>query len=419
MGMDVQLVATDIVKTLTDAGYKAYFAGGWVRDYLMGHPSDDIDIATDAPPDVILSLFPRTLLIGIAFGIVVVIVDGHQFEVATFRRDINYVDGRKPTSIVLASAEEDASRRDFTINGMFYDPLEGVVHDFVHGAEDLKRGVVRAIGDADQRFVEDRLRMVRAIRFASRFGFTIDQETQDAIAANADTLFPAVAIERVWQEFKKMGRRERMEMALIELHRLGLLPVIFPSLKDVHLKEIKQLASAFKHYPDEAETVHYLMQMFPKAQPVEAEEICRYLHTSNEERKLAEYLARMRHDIENEHELGVADLAEWAHLYSNPAVDVTLDVIAAGIDDAHRQSFIDKHRKRKERLKRHIERIVDKKPLVNAARLEKEGIRPGKRMGYLLKEAERIAIFEDLNDTEEVMKAFKRSDIWQKEGEKG
>lgn len=415
MGMDVQLVATGIVKKLVNAGYTAYFAGGWVRDHLMGYPSDDIDIATNAPPDVIVSLFPRTILIGIAFGIVVVVIDGHQFEVATFRRDIDYVNGRKPTSIELASAEEDALRRDFTINGMFYDPLEGVVHDFVNGAADIKLGIIRAIGDPDARFVEDRLRMVRAIRFAARFGFAIDQQTQDAITANADTLFPAVAIERVWDELKKLGKYPRYEMAMIEMHRLGLLQVIFPGLKELHLREIKNRVAAYNHFPEGAETVHYVMQLFPKATPEEAVELCRYLHTSNAEGKLAEYLARMRRAIESERELGVADLNEWAHLYAHPALEVTLGVIAAEYDNAERKEFLDKHRQQINRLHRHVERIVAKKPLVNAARLEQEGVLPGKRMGLLIREAERIAIFHDLNDTEEVMKALKASNSWSNE----
>ena len=195
---ETKKIATAIVRKLVAAGYTAYFAGGWVRDYLMGHPSEDIDIATDAPPEKIIDLFPKTLLVGVAFGVVVVIVDGHQFEVATFRRDIDYADGRKPSKIELSTAEEDAFRRDFTINGMFYDPLEDVFHDFVKGKEDIQHGVIRAIGNADERFVEDRLRMIRAVRFAARFAFNISSETQSAIEANADTLFPAVAMERIW-----------------------------------------------------------------------------------------------------------------------------------------------------------------------------------------------------------------------------
>src|SRR5262245_20723544 len=118
---------------------------------MLGHPSEDIDIATEASPEKIMDLFPRTILVGLAFGVVIVTTDGHQFEVATFRRDINYVDGRRPEQIELSTAREDALRRDFTINGMFYDPLEDVVHDFVHGYEDIKKGIIRTIGDPHQR----------------------------------------------------------------------------------------------------------------------------------------------------------------------------------------------------------------------------------------------------------------------------
>ena len=223
-------LAKEIVQRLSQAGYTAYFAGGWVRDYLMKHPSDDIDIATDAPTEVILQLFPRTILVGLSFGVVVVVMKGQQFEVATFRRDIDYTDGRKPTRVERSSPEEDASRRDFTINGMFYDPVEEIVHDYVNGTADIKLGVIRTIGDPYLRFSEDRLRMIRAVRFSARFGFVIDQDTQEAILANAETLFPAVAMERVWQEFCKMVRFPNVDHAMIELHRLGLASRDLPSV---------------------------------------------------------------------------------------------------------------------------------------------------------------------------------------------
>ena len=131
--MDALEIATGIVKKLAAEGYIAYFAGGWVRDFVMGHPSSDIDIATNAEPTVILELFPKTIAVGLAFGIVIVVCEGHQFEVATFRRDISYKDGRRPETIAFTSAEEDAKRRDFTINGMFYDPIEKVIIDYVGG----------------------------------------------------------------------------------------------------------------------------------------------------------------------------------------------------------------------------------------------------------------------------------------------
>src|SRR6185437_5720237 len=169
--MEMYEVATHIVKRLVEAGHLAYFAGGWVRDFLLNHPSDDIDIATSASVEEIQALFPKTIPVGIAFGIVIVVEKGHQFEVATFRKDRGYVDGRRPTGIDPASPEEDAQRRDFTLNGMFYDPLQKKVLDFVSGQEDLKKGIIRAIGNPHERFLEDRLRMMRAVRYGTRFGF--------------------------------------------------------------------------------------------------------------------------------------------------------------------------------------------------------------------------------------------------------
>lgn len=410
--MDAQAIATEIVKKLNAAGYTAYFAGGWVRDHLMGHPCDDIDIATDAPPDKILYLFPRTILVGLAFGIVVVVEKGHQFEVATFRKDINYVNGRKPTHIELSTAEEDASRRDFTINGMFYDPIEHVIHDFVHGAEAIHKKVIQTIGNPDERFVEDRLRMIRAVRFAARFGFTIEQNTQEAIIASADTLFPAVAPERIWQELSKMSKNDNFDHAIIEMHRLNLLPVIFPDLKGIHLHEMKKIVEGFKHFPVKTETILYVMELFPKITAEKTKELCSNLRISNEDIRLAEFLILMRKYHESERVLGIVDLHGWTHLYANPAADKCLKVLASSMLLEERQTFISKHKQRVKALQRHIERNIQKKPLINAAALQKEGIIPGKLMGTLMKEAERLAIMNDLNDANEVMPILKKTHAW-------
>ncbi|MFN4174859.1 MAG: CCA tRNA nucleotidyltransferase, partial [Parachlamydiaceae bacterium] len=232
-----------IVRILNEEGYKAYFAGGWVRDYLLSHPSNDIDIATDCPMPKLLDLFPNALLVGMQFGVIVLPIDGHLFEIATFRRDIEYQDGRKPLKIESATPEEDALRRDFTINGMFYDPLENKIYDYVQGIQDLKKGVIRAIGDPYERFQEDRLRMIRAVRFSSRFGYPIDQETKDAIIAFAPELFPAVATERIYQELKKMAESARFKLALHDLYDLKLLEEIIPSLKNVHKHDFEKRIS--------------------------------------------------------------------------------------------------------------------------------------------------------------------------------
>lgn len=407
--MKAQTLATEIVRTLTNAGYTAYFAGGWVRDYLLGHPSEDIDIATNAPPQVILDLFPRTILVGLAFGVIIVVMDGHQFEVATFRRDIEYVDGRKPTQIELSTPQEDAARRDFTINGMFFDPIEEIVHDFVHGQEDLKHHLIRTIGDPYERFTEDRLRMIRAIRFSARFGFLVDPDTQEAIRANADTLFPAVAMERVWQEFCKMSKYPRFDTALIELHRLELLPTIFPELKGVHLNEIKHRVSAFPHYPEGVEPIWYILELFPHFNAQDVDELCTYLRTSRADAATGAYLLALKRASAQPE---IYNKVEWAYLYANPFIDKGLQVIAAWLPADKRDHFMKLHQQRRTELEKHIHRLVEKKPLVNATILQEHGIVPGKLMGKLLKEAECVAIEKDYDRPQPVLDALKSSSSW-------
>lgn len=407
--MKAQILATEIVQKLVIAGYKAYFAGGWVRDFLLGHPSEDIDIATDAPPEIILDLFPHTILVGLAFGVVIVIYDGHQFDVATFRRDIEYLDGRKPTQIELSTAEGDASRRDFTINGMFYDPIDEVVHDFVHGQEDLKHRIIRTIGDPYERFSEDRLRMVRAVRFAARFGFVIEQDTQDAIRANADTLFPAVAMERIWHEFGKMAKYPRFDGALIDMHRLGLLSVIFPELRNVHLNEIKKQVASFQNYPAGVDTLWYLLELFPEATEKDVEELGTYLHTSKLEAHRGAFLVTLKRAAYRDF-----DKVAWTHHYAHPAIHQALQVVAARMNHVERDVFFNQHRQQMVALEKHIDRVVEKKPLVNAAILQAQGIAPGKLMGLLIKEAERITILHDYKDADSTIITLKTSPWWPK-----
>ena len=169
--MSLQNKARSIVQRLREKGYSAYFAGGCVRDMLLGKEPQDYDIATSAHPEDLQRVFPQTIPVGAQFGVILVLVEGEPFEVASFRHDGPYLDGRRPSSVRYGSLEEDVLRRDFTINGMVYDPLEDRVIDLVEGRRDLQQRVIRAIGDAEQRFEEDRLRMIRAVRFAASLDF--------------------------------------------------------------------------------------------------------------------------------------------------------------------------------------------------------------------------------------------------------
>src|SRR3954451_5331479 len=171
----MERIARAIAARLRAHGHIAYWAGGSVRDLVRGVAPKDIDIATDARPEQVQKIFARTYAVGAHFGVIVVLEDGMQFEVATFRSDVAYLDGRRPTEVHFATPEEDAARRDFTINGMFFDPVGIHVIDFVHGRADLDARLIRAIGDAGQRFAEDRLRMLRAVRFATVLDFEITE----------------------------------------------------------------------------------------------------------------------------------------------------------------------------------------------------------------------------------------------------
>ncbi|KAF3362518.1 CCA-adding enzyme [Chlamydiales bacterium STE3] len=411
--MEIQASAINIVNKLARHGYIAYFAGGWVRDLILGHPSEDIDIATNAPVEVILDLFPRTILVGLNFGVVVVAMDGHQFEVSTFRRDVEYINGRKPERIEKASPQEDALRRDFTINGMFYDPIENVIHDYVQGMEDIKKKVIRTIGDPQERFVEDRLRMIRAFRFAARFEFTITLETQEAIEENADTLFPSVAIERVWQEFCKMSAYSHFDQALIEMHRLKLLPVIFPSLAKVHLTDLKKRVRPLNRYPKRFPTVLFLLELFPDASGQELFALCRYLKIPVKDQKLLEFFYQSREKFLRNSDKGL-ELVDWARFYAHNESELFIQIALIHLEKDEAIQFKEKHVARQTLLASHVQRLKDKTPLISSAALKEEGISPGKQMGLLLKEAEDYAINHDTENVAEVIHHLKQSINWPK-----
>lgn len=213
--------AREVARRLVEAGHRALFAGGCVRDRLLGGSPQDFDIATSATPEQIQLLFPKARGVGEAFGVMLVRSRGHTFEVATFRKDGPYKDGRRPTEVTFSDEVEDAKRRDFTVNGIFEEPETGVRVDYVEGEIDIEARRIRAIGDPHARISEDRLRMLRAVRFAARLGFDIDPATADAIRTHAGEL-KSVSPERVGEEVRKMlAHPERARAArLTEEHLL-------------------------------------------------------------------------------------------------------------------------------------------------------------------------------------------------------
>ena len=219
--------AIRIIRRLQSGGFEALLAGGCVRDMLLGRRANDYDIATDARPADVMKLFRRTLKVGAKFGVVIVLIEGRQVEVATFRTEAGYADGRHPGAVAFAGAVEDAGRRDFTINGMFYDPVGKKVIDYVDGQADLERRIVRTIGRAEERFAEDHLRMLRAVRFSVQLGFAIEASTWSAVCGNAGKI-TRISGERIAIEMEGILVSPRRAMGASMLIVSGLAEAIFP-----------------------------------------------------------------------------------------------------------------------------------------------------------------------------------------------
>ena len=225
-----QAAAQSIVERLRAKGFEALYAGGCVRDTLLGLEPHDYDVATSARPEQVEALFPRTVSVGAQFGVIIVLEGGTEIQVATFRGDGAYLDGRHPESVHFTDAEGDARRRDFTINGLFYDPIKDEILDFVGGRDDLKKNVIKAIGNPSERFAEDKLRLLRAVRFATTLGFSIDSETWSALLEWAHELH-AVSAERIRDEFCKILLSPNRLRGFDLLDQSGLLRMILPEME--------------------------------------------------------------------------------------------------------------------------------------------------------------------------------------------
>ena len=222
-------LALAIVRRLQDAGFPAFWVGGCVRDFQLGRPPGDYDIVTAALPEQIEALFHRTLPVGRKFGVMVVIEQRQQFQVATFRAEADYQDGRHPERVVFGDAMADARRRDFTVNGLFYDPAKKQLHDWVGGEADLRARIIRTIGSATERFGEDHLRLLRAVRFAAQLDFTIAEDTFDALRVNAPKI-RTISAERIREELIKLFQPPHAARGLDLLRQSGLLEQILPEI---------------------------------------------------------------------------------------------------------------------------------------------------------------------------------------------
>lgn len=221
--------ATELVRRLQDAGFEAFWVGGCVRDFLIGREPQDYDIATNATPEQTEKLFARTIPVGRQFGVLLVVEEGHHFQIATFRAEADYTDGRRPETVRFSHAREDAIRRDFTVNGLFFDPIANQLHDWVGGEQDLRARLIRTIGSPDERFSEDHLRLLRAIRFAAQLGFEIESDTFAAVQRHAEKI-RQVSAERIREELIKLFAPPHASRGLLLLHESRLMPHVLPEL---------------------------------------------------------------------------------------------------------------------------------------------------------------------------------------------
>src|SRR5438128_2512065 len=431
----MEKTAREIAARLRESGHIAYFAGGCVRDIVRGQTSKDFDIATDAKPENVQKLFPRTYAVGAHFGVILVLENGFQFEVATFRSDEAYIDGRHPSAVHFSSPEEDAKRRDFTINGMFYDPVAEEVIDFVGGRADIAAKVVRAIGDAAQRFGEDRLRVLRAVRFVTVLRYKNDSQTWDALVANAASV-NKISAERIREELARIFLSPNRMRGWDLLDSSGLMRAILPEIDA--MKGCKQ-PEQFHPEGDVFEHTRLMLQFLPDkvsvplvfsvllhdvAKPRTAvvdqtgrirfsghdrigaemtEEIMRRLRFSGTEIEATVEMVRQHMVFKDVPKMRVAKLKRFM---ARPTFDDELELHRVDCEGSHRMlgNYEFLLRKREEFAK---EPIIPP-PLVRGDDLIALGLKPGPKFGEILEAIETRQLEGNLRSREEALDWLKR-----------
>ena len=401
--------AAGIVARLRAAGHETYWAGGCVRDELLGRTPADYDVATAALPEVVRQVFgrKRTLAIGAAFGVITVLgpEGAGQVEVATFRTDAAYTDGRHPAGVSFCSAREDALRRDFTINGLFLDPLSGAVHDFVAGREDLAAGIVRAIGMPAQRFGEDHLRMLRAIRFTAFFDFVLDGETRAAIERMAH-LVAAVSPERIAAELRAMVERTGRQRALTLLAETGLARELLPELAPAHGDggDHWATAAAVVGALDEPSLPQALAVLAADQPAAVAARIAGRLRLSNHEAKAIAWLHAALDELGKAPPLASRPWSAVQPWVADPRAPLLADLLRAravhGLGDAATAAWFTEQvaRPRAE---------IDPPPLITGTDLLAAGVPPGPALGRALAKARQLQLDRAITTKEQAIAAVR------------
>ncbi len=306
------LNAIEIIKKLKKTGYKAYLVGGCVRDMILKLDPKDYDIVTDAKPNEILRLFKRTVKVGMQFGVIIVLINEYEYDVATFRKDLDYIDGRHPEGVEYSNEKEDVLRRDITINGLLYDPIKDKYIDYVGGLDDIKRGIIKTIGDPIKRFSEDYLRLIRAIRFASVFNFKIEEYTYNSIKKLSKNIIK-ISKERIKSEIEKLLSHKNRWIGLNYIFETNIFKYIFPDVYEkIDYNDIMIMIESIKRLPDYTSFEIPLSLIFiisnknqinvkipDHEQLIKIEKTCKNLKLSNSETKKTIELYRLSFSLWN------------------------------------------------------------------------------------------------------------------------
>jgi len=431
----MERAARKIAGRLREEGHIAYFAGGCVRDMVRAFAPKDFDIATDARPEVVQNLFSHTYAVGAHFGVIIVLEDGFQFEVATFRSDDAYIDGRHPSAVHFSSPEEDARRRDFTINGMFFDPAAEKLIDFVGGRADIDAKLVRAIGDPAQRFAEDRLRMLRAARFASVLDYQIDVHTWDALVANAASI-NEISAERIREELVRIFLSPNRVRGWDLLEASGLMRAMLPEIEV--MKGCKQ-PEQFHPEGDVFEHTRLMLQFLPEkvsvplvfsvlfhdvAKPRTAtvdetgrirfsghdrlgaemtEEIMRRLRFSGAEIEATVEMVRQHMVFKDVPNMRVAKLKRFM---ARPTFDEELELHRVDCQSSHR--MLDNYEFLLRKREEFANEPIIPPPLVRGDDLIALGLKPGPTFGEILEAVETRQLEGSLCTREEALEWIKR-----------
>jgi poly(A) polymerase len=431
----MEKIAREVAARLRESGHIAYFAGGCVRDMVRSLVPKDYDIVTDARPEAVQKLFPHTYAVGAHFGVIIVIEDGFQFEVATFRSDDAYIDGRHPSAVHFSSPEEDAQRRDFTINGMFYDPVAEKVIDLVGGGADIDAKLVRAIGDPARRFAEDRLRMLRAVRFATVLDYQIDKKTWDALVANAASI-NQISAERIREELVSIFVSPNRVRGWDLLDSSGLIAAILPELE-----AMKGVLQPEQFHPEGDVFVHtrLMLQLLPDnvsiplvfavlfhdvAKPVTAtvdetgrirfnehdrigaqmtEAIMRRLRLSSAEIEATVEMVRQHMVFKDVPNMRVAKLKRFM---ARPTFDDELELHRVDCESSHR--MLDNYEFLLRKRQEFANEPIIPAPLVRGDDLIALGLKPGPKFGKILESVETRQLEGTLRTREEALEWVKQ-----------